>query len=217
MSAHLIFDLEELHERCDEVNPLDAEKTIVDLTAKLKKYKELYALSAPQIGVKERVICIKYNNDVIKEYVNPVVLKSSNFHYTRERDVTIPETEFISLRPNEILIRYQTKTAKPEENILKGSVAEVFDRMMNYLDGVTLDENSLPIDPEWNFDELNEKDQLELINYLFPLFIKHRSEKANNDVQNDPDAKELQEAIEFMKAVDEGKVKFDRSCKKERK
>ena len=62
-----------------------------------------------------------------------MVLKSEGLHLVRERDISIPDQEFICPRPNKILVRYQTETAKPEENILKDSVAEVFDRMMNYL------------------------------------------------------------------------------------
>ena len=193
MSKHLIFDLDKLHDRCDEVNPIDAQQTVKEITLKLNKYKDLYALSAPQLGIKERVLCIKYNNGVIKEYINPVILKASKYHYIREHDITIPEKEFIALRPTEILVRYQTNTAKPEENIVKDSAAEIFDRMVNYLDGLTLEDVALPIDEEWKFDELTEEDQKELV---------------------DKDAKELKDAIDFMTAVDEGKVTLDYSYKK---
>lgn len=217
MSKHLIFDLEKLRDRVDEVNPVDAQSTVKELTTKLKKYKDLYALSAPQIGIKERVICIKFNDGVIKEYINPVIVKSSGYHYSREKDISIPEKEFIVLRPNEIEIRYQTESAKPEQNILKGAAAETFVRMINYLDGVALDEDGLEIDAEWDFDNLDKKDQTELINFLYPIFIKKRADKMNKIVNEDKDAKELKEAIEFMKAVDEGKVQFDRSVKLEKK
>lgn len=215
MSSHLVFDLDKLRDRCDEVNPIDAQPTVDALKAKLKKYPDLYALAAPQIGIKERVICIKYNNGVIKEYINPMVLESSGSHYAIEKDISAPEKEFITLRPTQIHVRYQTSDAKPEENILKDSVAEVFSRMMNYLDGVAIDEDGLEIDPEWDFDALSNNDQKELINYLYPIFIKQRKDKMDKLVDEDKDARELKEAMEFMKAVDEGKVQFDYSVKKE--
>ena len=198
MSRHLVFDVEALRDRCDEVNPIDAQQTVKDLTTKLNKYDDLYALAAPQIGIKERVICIKYNNGVIKEYINPMILESSDYHYCIENDISIPEKRFITLRPNKIRIRYQIQTAKPEENI----------------DGVALDEDGLEIDNEWNFDELSDKDKKQLINYLYPKFIKQRAENSNKLVDEDKDAKELKEAMEFMKAVDEGKVKFDLTARK---
>ena len=146
-----------------------------------------------------------------------MIVKSSDYHYLRERDISIPDKEFIVFRPSEIRIRYQDEYAKPEENILKSPVAETFVRMVNYLDGVVLDEDGLEIDPEWDFDNLSNKDQKQLINYLYPIYIKQRTDKINKIVNEDKDAKELKEAMDFMKAVDEGKVQFDTSVKSEKK
>lgn len=214
MSSHLIFDTEQLHERCDEVNPIDANTTVGELTAKLKKYKELYALSAPQIGKKERVICIKYNDGVIKEYINPMVLKSEGTHFAKEHDISIAEKEFIAPRPNKILVRYQLKDAKPEENILKGVVAETFDRMMNYLEGITLEDIGLEIDD--NFNKASKEEQEEILN-LYVQSLKRREEILQDNIDSDKDAKELQNAIKFMEAVDRGDVKLDTSSKSRKK
>lgn len=203
MAKHLVFDLDELRQDCDEVNPLDAQQTVKELSAKLKKYDDIYALSAPQIGIKERVICIKFNDNVIKEYINPMILKSEGLHLVRERDISIPDQEFISPRPNKILVRYQTSTAKPEENILKDSVAEVFDRMMHYLQGVTLEDYGLPILD--GFDDLEPDEQQKIIS-MYLESLKKREVLLNDNIENDPDAKELRDAIRFMEAVDKGEV-----------
>lgn len=211
MSAHLIFDLDKLHDRCDEVNPIDAQSTVSDLTAKLKKYKDLYALSAPQIGKKERVVCIKYNDGVVKEYINPMVLKAEDFHFARERDISIAEKEFIVPRPGKILIRYQNKDARPEENILKGVVAEVFDRMMQYLEGVTLADIGLEIDED--FDNASKEEQDEILE-LYKESLKKRAIILQDNIDHDKDAKELQDAIRFMESVDKGETKLDWDCKK---
>ena len=208
MAKHLIFDLDQLRQDCDEVNPLDAQQTVKDLTAKLKKYDDLYALSAPQIGVKERVICIKFNDGVIKEYINPMVLKSEGLHLVRERDISIPDQEFISPRPNKILVRYQTSDAKPEENILKDSAAEVFDRMMHYLQGVTLEDYGLPVLD--GFDDLSSDEQQEIIS-MYLESLKKREVLLNDNIENDPDAKELRDAIKFMEAVDKVEVTLENS------
>lgn len=203
MSEHLIFNTDELHDICDEVNPLDAEHTVTELKNKLKKYPDLYALSAPQIGIKERVICIKFNDGTIKEYINPMILKSEGLHLVREKDISIAEKEFISPRPNKLLIRYQLKTAKPEENILKDSVAEVFDRMMNYLQGVTPEDYGLEVLE--GFDESPKEEQEQIIN-MYLDSLKKRQEILNDNIENDKDAKELMDAIKFMEAVDKGEV-----------
>lgn len=205
MSSHLVFDVEQLHERCDEVNPIDANQTVLDLTAKLKKYNDIFALAAPQIGKKERVICIKYNDGVIKEYINPMVLKTEGTHLVREKDISIAEKEFIAPRPNKMLVRYQTKDARPEENILKDAVAETFDRMMNYLEGITLEDIGLEVDEE--FDKAPEEDRNAIIN-MYVESLKRREEILQDNINDDKDAKELQEAIRFMEAVDKGEVQF---------
>lgn len=203
MAKHLVFDIEQLHESCDEVNPLDAKQTVLDLKAKLKKYKDLYALSAPQIGIKQRVICIKFNDGIIKEYINPMILKSEGLHLVREKDISIAEKEFIAPRPNKVYIRYQLENAKPEENILNGSVAEVFDRMMHYLQGVTLEDYGLEILE--GFDDLCEEDKQEIID-MYIKSLKTREELLDDNIEHDADAKELKDAIRFMEAVDKGEV-----------
>lgn len=207
MAHTLVFDLDELKERVDEVNPIDAQSTVKALIAKLKKYKELYALSAPQIGIKERVIVFKYNNgEMYKEYINPRIFKAEEYHLVREKDISCPDKEFISPRPGKIFIEYQTQDAKPETNVLKGNSAEIFDRLMNYLDGITLDDYGLEVIPE--FDEATEEEQQEVIDVYLKSF-KTKEEELNKEIEADKDARELRDAIKFMEEVQEGKVKLE--------
>lgn len=207
MAHTLVFDLDELKERVDEVNPIDAQPTVKALIAKLKKYKELYALSAPQIGIKERVIVFKYNNgEVYKEYINPRIFKAEEYHLVREKDISCPDKEFISPRPRKIFIEYQTQDARPETNVLKDNAAEIFDRMMNYLDGITLEDYGLEVIPE--FDEAEEEDKQEVIDMYLKSF-KTREEELNKEIGNDKDAKQLKDAIDFMAAAKEGKIQFE--------
>lgn len=207
MAHTLVFDLDELKERVDEVNPIDAQSTVKALIAKLKKYKELYALSAPQIGIKERVIVFKYNNgEMYKEYINPRIFKAEEYHLVREKDISCPDKEFISPRPGKIFIEYQTQDARPETNVLKDNAAEVFDRMMQYLDGITLEDYGLEVIPE--FDEAEEEDKQEVIDMYLKSF-KTKAEELNKEIEQDKDAKQLKDAIDFMAAAKEGKIQFE--------
>lgn len=203
MSKHLIFDADKLHTNTDEVNPIDAQLTVNELTAKLKKYKDLYALSAPQLGINERVICIKYNDGVIKEYVNPIIIKAEGLHFVREKDISMPDKEFIHIRPNKIHVRYQLKDAKPEENILKDAVAEVFDRMMDYLLGFTPADFGLELDALW--DQGTDEERAEVLK-SYTTWLKEQGELAQAAVEEDKDAKELSDAIRFMEGVDNGTI-----------
>ena len=207
MAHTLVFDLDELKERVDEVNPIDAQSTVKALIAKLKKYKELYALSAPQIGIKERVIVFKYNNgEMYKEYINPRIFKAEEYHLVREKDISCPDKEFICPRPGKIFIEYQTQDARPETNVLKDNAAEVFDRMMQYLDGITLEDYGLEVIPE--FDEAEEEDKQEVIDMYLKSF-KTKAEELNKEIEQDKDAKQLKDAIDFMAAAKEGKIQFE--------
>lgn len=203
MSKHLVFDVEKLHTNTDEVNPIDAQSTVAELIAKLKKYKDLYALSAPQLGINERVICIKYNDGVIKEYINPIIVNSEGLHFVREKDVSMPDREFIHIRPNKIYVRYQLKDAKPEENILKDAVAEVFDRMMDYLLGFTPADFGLELDELW--DQGTDEERAEVLK-SYATWLKEQGELAQSAVEEDKDAKELSDAIRFMEGVDNGTI-----------
>lgn len=201
--ANIEFDIDNLRERCDEVNPIEAIPTVKSLAQKLNKYKDLYALTAPQLGIKQRVICIKYSNGVIKEYINPRILKSEGYHLVREKDISIPDKEYISPRPNKILVEYQLQTAKPERNILKDTVAEVFDREMNYLDGIPLCDYGLEVLE--GFDNLSEEEKQQIID-MYIKSLKTREEELNKEIEEDKDAKELKNAIDFMEGVDAGKI-----------
>ena len=207
MAHTLIFDLDELRERVDEVNPIDAQSTVKALIAKLKKYDSLYALCAPQIGIKERVIVFKYNKGKLyKEYINPRIFKAEEYHLVREKDISCPDKEFICPRPGKIFIEYQTQDARPETNVLRDNAAEVFDRMINYLDGITLEDYGLEVIPE--FDEASKEDQQEVIDMYLKSF-KTRAEELNKEIEQDKDAKQLKDAIDFMAAAKEGKIEFE--------
>lgn len=211
MANNLIFDLDELRERVDEVNPLDAQKTVKALIAKLKKYDSLYALCAPQIGIKERVIVFKYSgktkkDNFYKEYINPRIFKAEEYHLVREKDISCPDKEFISPRPGKIFVEYQTQDARPETNVLKDNAAEVFDRMIHYLDGITLEDYGLEVLPE--FDEADKDEQQAVIDLYLKSF-KTRAEALDKEIEEDKDARELRDAIKFMEEVQEGKVKLE--------
>lgn len=206
MSTRLEFDLKNLTDICEQVNPIDAKNTVAALKAKLKKYPDLYALSAPQIGIKEQVICIKFNDGKIQEYINPIILKAEDYHFVRERDISCGEHDYINLRPQKATIRYQIETAKPEENVVKGVVAEVFERMVNYLNGITPVDFGLEVDEDW--DSATPEEQAEILELYKKSLIK-RAEAANRAVEEDKDAKQLKDAIRFMESVDKGETILD--------
>ena len=205
MAHNLVFDLDKLRERTDEVNPIDAKETVKALIAKLKKYDSLYALAAPQIGIKERVIVLKFKDNVFKEFINPRIIKAEDYHLVREKDISTSEVEYISPRPRKLFIEYQTQDVLPETNVLKDTSAEVFDRMVHYLDGITLADYGLEILPE--FDEASQEEQREVIEAYLNSF-KTREEELRKEIDEDKEAKQLSNAIKFMNKVNSGEVEL---------
>lgn len=205
MSYSIVSKPEKLKQRVDEVNPIDAQSTVKTLIAKLKKYDSLYALCAPQVGIQERVIVLKFANNTFKEFINPRIFKAEEYHLVREKDISFPDKEFICPRPGKVFIEYQAQNAKPESNVLKNGSAEIFDRMMNYLDGITLEDYGLEVIPE--FDEASKEDQQEVID-MYLNSLKTRTEELNKSIENDKDAKQLVDAINFMASVEVGKTKL---------
>lgn len=198
MAHNIVKNIEKLHDRAEEVDPITTEETLVALHSKLNKYKDLYALCAPQIGIKERIICIKFNDGIIRDFINPVINKSEGFHLVREKDVCFPEEEFINPRPDKIILQFQDTEGNVQHNKIEGVVAEVFDKLENYLDGFTVCDYGLKISED--FDTLTTEEQNEiLLTYIEAL--QGIKEKVNQDIKNDVEAQKILAAIDFESKV----------------
>lgn len=81
----IIKDTEKLRERCDEINAASVfqngtvKNIAKDLKKTIVKYKDLVALSAPQLGYKYRIFCMRFKDGSIRTFVNPLIV-------TREKE-----------------------------------------------------------------------------------------------------------------------------------
>ena len=134
----LVKNLSKLTDRVDEAIISDEEKLNEDIQAikeVLYKHKEYVCLAGPQIGIKSRIFCIKFSNGDIRTFVNPMITHSKGMHLSRESNPCIPDKEFIIPRSDEIQATYQTPVGKIESNLFQGVVSELFQQMVNVLDG----------------------------------------------------------------------------------
>ena len=163
----------------------------------------MVALSAPQIGVDSRLFCIKFSGGDIRTFINPMIKGSKGMHLSREKCISIPDKEFIVPRNDEVEVIYQTPVAKIEENIMKDAVGEVFQQMVQLLDGILLSDIGLEVIEGW--DEASEEEREEVIKaYLDGLKITNKG--LQKDIEEHKDTKELSDAIEFMKGVELGTI-----------
>lgn len=207
-------DLKKLSVRAEEINVLyknkEATKIINDLKDTLRANKDLVALAAPQLGHRVRMFCIKFANGDIRAFVNPMITKHEGLHLTRERCASIPDKDFIVPRPDRIIAVYQTPVGRAEENVFEGVAAEIFQQMVNLLDGVLLTDIGLEVTEE--FDKASPEEQKEVLDYYLDT-LKKRAEALNEEIESDEDLKETKRAIDFMAGVASGEITLEKQYK----
>ena len=206
----IIKDLTKLNERVDEAVLSDEEKLNEDIQAikeVLFKHKDYVCLAAPQIGIKSRIFCIKFANGDIRTFINPMITHSEGIHLSRESNLSIPDKEFIIPRNNDIQATYQTPVGKIESNLFQGAVSEIFQQMVNVLDGIMISDIGLEILEGW--DEAPQEDRDQIID-MYLNSLKLTSEDLKKEIDENPDLKEIDSAINFMTSVAEGKTKLER-------
>jgi peptide deformylase len=205
----IITDLEKLDKIAEGIDLRKEFNTIgrtaiLDLKHTIQAYN-LVALTAPQIDIDKRIICINFNG-TIRTFCNPIMGNGKGYTLSRESCPSIPGKEYIRLRFGDIQLFYQTPMGKPESVVLKGRAACVAQYALDMLDGLTLADVALPILEGW--DELAEEDRAEIINdYLESLDMKKQElEKA---ISEDEEASKVLDAVKFINAVNSGEVTLE--------
>lgn len=213
-NAKRIFDKEVLSKRADEINMLKNKKnyklvtTIVGrLKDVLRSNENLIALSAPQIGYPYRIFCVKFSDDEIRGFVNPLIYKySDDMHLSREIQLGHnTSVEYIVPRFNEIEMSFQTPVGNLQSNLFKEVVGEVMQQMDDLLNGVMLEDYGLEVIE--GFDEATPEEREEIIQ----MYLEHlqSQDKALQKVINeDEENAKINEAIEFMEQAKLGKVEL---------
>jgi peptide deformylase len=213
--AHYVLaitrDLDKLMQRSDEVAVVggdlqthpDVARTIKDLKETIIANKNLVALAAPQIGTFDRIFCIRFANGDIRAFINPMISKTDGVHLVREISPSLPDRAFIVPRHNRIIAMYQTPSGRPEESVFEGVVAEVFQHMVQILDGVLISDIGLEVFED--FDKASEEEKAQVLDaYLKEL--KSREETMNKEIEQNEDLKKTRDAIKFLEGVATGKI-----------
>ena len=187
-------------------------KSIVhDLTYRIEK-DNLIALSAPQIGEKSRIFCVKFyrknkekTSEHIYTFVNPVVTGIKGFVIDRETDPSLPDRQFIIPRNNAINIMYQDIKGRPHEQKFSGKATAVIQQMIDHLDGVLLSDIGLEIDDR--FDEATEEEKNELLKAYVDSLSSYIG-SVETELEDDRELKEMNDAIKFIQSVRSGETKL---------
>lgn len=204
----IVTDLDKLSIRCDEVDIRKDNKIVQEIISSLKHtlraHKEnCVGLAANQIGYDKRIFVIRFGEDDLRTFINPVIVNAKGIALNRESCMSIPSQEFIRPRNSEIEVIYQTPMGKNESRKLLGAAAYVFQHELDHLDGLTLADIGLPVGEE--FDKMSDEDKDQLIKeYADSLDLKLNALK--EEINNDPELKQTQDAINFMDSVIKGET-----------
>lgn len=203
-------------DRCDEVVPDapkevidDYQKTVDDIRDTLKGTKDLIALSAPQIGKKYRIFGMKFANNEIKIFMNPLIIERKKFKLVPEKQIGFDREaqseSFFVPRYDEIVVGYQKPSGVIEQNKFIGVASYVFEQMVQLLDGVFISDFGLPILEEWNLATQEEK---ELIIQDYFKWLDEQKIKLDEDLNKDEEFKRLTKLSEWYRDVILGKVEL---------
>lgn len=205
----LITDEEQLREISEfmDINKeyKDIKRTFLELKATMEA-KDLYALSAPQIGKLQRIFCIRDKKGV-HCFVNPMIQKSTDVALSRERDENFPDKEYLHFRSSRLTMEYQdqyTKQNRATEQV--GYSAFVFQRMIDHLNGALTSDIGLEIDELW--DDATDEERAEVIK-AYVESLNRLNIKLNEEIDNDEHLKKQMKAIEFEHALLSGEVEVE--------
>lgn len=217
MVKEIVTDIEQLGERCDEVdvrkeNELMRE-IILDLKHTLREHEKGVGLAANQIGYNKRIFVINFNGD-IRTFINPIITNVKGFTLNRESCLSLPGKEYIRPRHEEITVMYQTPLGKSESRKLFGLAAHVFQHELDHLDGLTIADIGMEIDSEFDKATQEEKDAI-VDMYLESLDIKRK--QVEEEIESDETLKKTASAITFIEKLQKGEIELGESVTQTKK
>lgn len=178
-----------------------------EIIAKIKEVMEaddtVLALSAPQIGIKKRIFCLRFN-DQIKTFINPIITKKKGLNIVIETCASMPGKEIVVGRPEEITVVYYNDDFKYEDNKLVGVAASLFDQQAQLLDGVLPSNLGLVSDIEVD-GKIEEADLEEIIPFYKDTFLPSMLQGLKKNIENDEEAEKAYRQLKFSEGVINGR------------
>lgn len=208
-----VTDIKELSQSSIEIDvkeERDKVKSIVDEIKCRMTRDNLTALSAPQIGEKYRIFCIKFltkrkgsNTENVHVFINPVIVGIKGIVADREEDICIPNKQFIIFRNNDINLTYQDINGENHEQKFSGKTTSVIQLMVDHLDGILLSDIGLEIDGR--FDKASEEEKNELL-LAYAKALGIYKDEVNKEIESTPELKEMSDAVRFIQSVRSGET-----------
>ena len=210
----MILDLDTLRNAAEPlqfVNDEGIDKTegfeiVEKLKAWLEENPKSLSVSAPQLGINKRVICLRFDNE-IKTFYNPIIIKKDKYSVGAEVFNNMPGKEILIARPEEITVVYHNAEFAYEENKFLGLAARILDQHSQLFDGVLPDELGLVSDVETDgslFD-LTEEELNPLLD-IYSQFIKAKTDAYRSKALEDDESEKIFRNLIFSEVVLNGRT-----------
>lgn len=129
-------DIPELRQTSAQVISFDAKLSILldDLADTMEAHRGL-GLSAPQIGIHQRIIVIDVGQG-IQEYINPEIIETSGKVEGYESCLSFPGYTFKIIRPKQVTVMAQDRLGQPVQIEASDLLARVICHEVDHLNGV---------------------------------------------------------------------------------
>lgn len=184
----------------------EGDKIIAALHKAMAEDSSITALAAPQIGENKRIFCIRFDEN-IKTFIDPIIIKKSNFAVAPEVFLSMPGKEILISRPEEITVVYYTADFKYEENKLLGPAARIFDQCVQLLEGILPDDLGLvsDIEADGSLSDLTEDEAAELLEF-YKTYVATKAGIMTDQIKNDPELRDQYRQLDFAERVTTGKA-----------
>jgi peptide deformylase len=182
----------------------EGEEIISKIKEVMEANPELLALSAPQIGIKKRIFCLRFN-DQIKTFINPIITKKKGLNIVIETCASLPGKEIVIGRPEETTVVYYNDEFKYEDNKLIGVAASMFDQQAQILDGVLPSELGLVSDIKED-GKIDDSDLAEIIPFYKDTFLPSRFEGLKQAINSDEETSKAFNQLKFTEGVINGRI-----------
>lgn len=182
----------------------EGEEIIKKIKDVMEVNPELLALSAPQIGIKKRIFCLRFN-DQIKTFINPIITKKKGLNIVIETCASLPGKEIVIGRPEEVTVVYYNDEFKYEDNKLIGVAASMFDQQAQILDGVLPSELGLVSDIKED-GKIEESDLIEIIPFYKDTFLPSKFERLKQAIDLDEESSKAFNQLKFTEGVINGRI-----------
>lgn len=211
----IIKDLTKFESRVDEIDSSvsydDVKHVISELKKALYNDSAIPALAAPQIGYALRLFVVRTSrteDDRFKVFLNPMIVSTEGLHLSREICASIPDKQYIIPRKNKLHIAYQAANGEVCSETYTGAYSEVIQQMIELLDGITLADYGLDLDDLGGpavFDKAPKKQKTEAL-ALYMDNLKQYSAELSQEIESNPELKNLDSTISFMTGMLTGDI-----------